>query len=136
MTSRISISGREIWLVTCEGPNKKPEIIGIISSRRSTKYVKDFVEQQYINRFFSLDEKVALALGRWKNPYRIRSCADPLICGGNPFIEARIVKIKGIKNGELEWAEIPIRERAQWLLKHRADNMHTRCRPLGDDSVL
>jgi len=109
-----SVRGRQVWLITCEGTNKKAEIIGIITARRSATYVKDFVERQYAERFFSIDERVSLALGRWKNPYPVSYAAfngvthrDQMICGGNPYIEARIVKIKGLENGELKWDEIP-----------------------------
>ena len=114
MKEKSRVTGREIWLVTCAGPSKKTEIVGILSARRSTAYVKDFVERQYADHFFSIDEKVALALGHWKNPYKVSYAvhngaphAEWMICGGNPYMEARLVKIKDVVDGELLWDEMP-----------------------------
>jgi hypothetical protein len=108
------IIGRKVWLVTSESLNGKPEVMSILSIRKSAKYVADFIEQLYIHKYYSVDEKMGLALGTWDNPYRVSYAVhnsvphkERMICGGNPWIEARIVRIKRWVGNDLEWEEIP-----------------------------
>jgi hypothetical protein len=80
----------------------------------------EYIEQLYIDRFYSLHEKISYARHRADNPYpaeynRVNGVqwAGRITCGHNPFLLARPVKNLALHqeaNGEevLTWDEIPV----------------------------
>jgi hypothetical protein len=101
----------------------------VVNWRRSAKYVADLMERLYAQSEYSLDEQVALAAGRWENPYRARiEDFERIHCGHNPFLFARPVRNLSAEqdgNGEevLRWEDLPIKQ--EWLdalARIRAEN--------------
>jgi len=111
------------WLVTWEGtspPKRQSErIVSILNFRASSQRVLLQLEQLYIDRLYSLPEKMAYARHRADNPYPAEygqvngiQWGGRITCGHNPFLLARPVKnlvLHEDHNGEevLTWDEIP-----------------------------
>jgi len=94
------------WLIIEESPHTGDRtLISILSSRKQESYVQDYMEQRYIDKFASLEEKIAYK----KNPKSWPYPAQPvtplfpsvLSCGHDPiFMTYRCHKLKQ-KNGEI-----------------------------------
>lgn len=112
------------WLVTWEGTSppkrQRDRIVSVLGYRTSSRRVLEYIEQLYIDRFYSLHEKITYARHRADNPYpaeytRVNGVqwAVRITCGHNPFLLARPVKNLALHqeaNGEevLTWDEIPV----------------------------
>jgi len=112
------------WLVTWEGtspPKRQSErIVSIFGCRVSSGRILEHVEQLYVDRLYSLHEKIAYARRRSDNPYPAKYVSvngaqwtGRITCGHNPFLLARPVKNLNLyegANGEevLTWDEIPV----------------------------
>lgn len=86
------------WLITLD-ENGVSEIITIMKVQRSARFVLKYVEQYYISRFYSIQEKLAYSIHSKNNPYRAvfeevngRQYIGRIRCGENPAIYARHVK--------------------------------------------
>ena len=112
------------WLVTWEGtslPKRQIErIVSIFGYRVSSSRILEYVEQIYIDHFYSLHEKMTYARHRTDNPYSAEYAKingiqweGRITCGHNPFLLARPVKNLVLHEGAdgkevLTWDEIPI----------------------------
>jgi hypothetical protein len=112
------------WLITWEGtPSatlQKNQIVSVFDYRVSSRRMLEYVEQLYIDRLYSLHEKIIYVRHRKDNPYpaalvRINGVQweGQITCGEKPSLFAR--QVKNLKfhtdgNGEetLTWDEIPI----------------------------
>ena len=111
------------WLITwewiAEHAKKDSKIVSILNYRLSGLRVREYVERRYVDSEYNLREQLSYAKSPKNNPYPAEfgkingvSWQDQIICGHNPYLEAR--KVKNIRvevdsNGEehLEWEEIP-----------------------------
>jgi len=95
---------RSAWLITWSwiGDHAAvPEdemVVAIVNYRRNGQYVKDLVENIYIERTSSPTEKLAYAKDRKSNPYPARygniggvPWHGRIFCGHNPYLYARLV---------------------------------------------
>jgi len=115
---------KKAWLVTWESPRTPPDseaqIVAILDYRCSEKKVKLYIEQCYIDRCYSLEEKMACAKSRKNNPYpaefnKINGLvfAGQITCGANPWLFGRLVKNLSLRVDEdggqkLLWEETEI----------------------------
>jgi hypothetical protein len=80
------------WLVIEKGIDENPDtLLSIISSRRSFEYVRDYMEQLYVDKFASTDEKIRYKKSRsnWPYPaYKQGKYTGNIICGHSPYFEA------------------------------------------------
>ena len=111
------------WLLTWEwiGDHAKKDkpFITVLNYRRSSEYVRKFVEQLYAIYYYSDQEILALARNKENNPYPAEfnaikgvTWAEQITCGHNPFIFARLVddlKFETDQEGNevLKWDERP-----------------------------
>ena len=118
------------WLITweCLGDHAKVEnnIAAILNYRLSPSTVRNMVELIYINKLYSLTERVAYAKNKKNNPYPVQFSTlkgvptrEIMWCGGNPFLYARRVyglRVKVNDNGEerLIWREVPRPKKVWW----------------------
>ena len=118
-------------LITLETVNKKPEVISIFNAQRSANFVREYMEQYYIDRFYYPREKLAYAKSRKNNPYpaeyeRLNGVPwqGRITCGHNPFLYGRLVtdlKVVPTKGGEqFEWKELPVPKLKQRSLTLRS----------------
>jgi hypothetical protein len=92
------------WLIIEEGTKT---LISIISPRKQESYVQDYMEQLYIDKFASIEEKIAYKKNKKSWPYPPQP-VNPLFpyvlsCGHDPiFMAYRCHKLKQ-KDGEIEY---------------------------------
>jgi hypothetical protein len=114
---------KKAWLITWDwiGDHARRDlkVVAIISSRRSSRWVQEFIEQRFVDLEYTLSERVAYARNRKKSPYLVeldRLGGVPwhgrMTCGPNPHLYARLVKnlrvvVDAKENEQLEWDEIP-----------------------------
>jgi hypothetical protein len=107
------------WLVTLESTDKPPQVISVFRAQRSAEFVRDYVEQYYIDTFYSLQEKLLYAQSRKNNPYPATfdrldgiSWQGRITCGHNPYLYARLVlklRVQSSPQGDrLVWEESPV----------------------------
>lgn len=114
------------WLVTWEwlGDHAKREdkIVAILSGRRSSQYVSDFIEQLYLAISCTATEAAYFATRRRNLPYPVRHPVmindiphgDRMLCGYNPELYARkvngliIIEDEEADTETLSWAEPPV----------------------------
>lgn len=112
------------WLITWEGtssPKRQSErIVSILGYRISSARILQYVEQIYVDRLYSMHEKMSHARRRTDNPYPAEYCringvqwGGRITCGHSPFLLARPVKdlilSEGARGEEvLTWDEIPV----------------------------
>jgi hypothetical protein len=112
--------GATVWLVTWDwdGDHAKPEwdyIEAILSPHLSAKRVQWFVEQCYMQRGYTMRERLVCATHRRPNPYPAKFAdrwEGRIFCGPNPFLMARKVRrfrVHG-EDGPVTWDEIPVPE--------------------------
>lgn len=111
------------WLITWEwiGDHASVEekVVAIVNYRRKAPYIKDLMEQLYIEKTSTASEKLDYAKDSTANPYPAhygtingRQWEGRVHCGHNPHLYGRLVsnlRIE-IKNGEesLKWDERPV----------------------------
>jgi excinuclease UvrABC helicase subunit UvrB len=111
------------WLITWEwiGDHAAVEdkVVAIVNYRRPAAYIKDLMEQLYIEKTSSVSEKVAYAKDMKSNPYPASfgdvggvQWRSQLYCGHNPHLFARLVSNvrTEVQEGEekLLWEERPV----------------------------
>lgn len=87
------------WLVTLESQDQNSEVVSVIKAQRSAEFVREYMEQHYIDRFYSVREKLLYAASRKHNPSPARfeqvngqSWQGRIHCGVQPRLYARLVK--------------------------------------------
>ena len=107
------------WLITLEGKTQKTEVVSMFNSRKSPNYIREYIEQYYIDRFYSEREKIIYLSSRKYNPYPAESMkieginwGGRFFCGNDPFLYGRLVKNlhidKSSTNSVLKWEELEI----------------------------
>jgi hypothetical protein len=111
------------WLITWEwiGDHAAVEdkVVAVVNYRRPASYIKDLMEQLYIEKTSSASEKVAYAKDMKSNPYPASfgsvggvQWRGRLLCGHNPHLFARLVSNVRVEmqDGEeiLLWEERPV----------------------------
>jgi hypothetical protein len=110
--------GRTVWLVTWEwaGDHAEPEerVAAILNRRVPAERVREIVELLYANEYLSLSERAAVALNPKKRPYPARFGSasglvwdGEILCGHNPWLRARQVRLQTDVPGEVTWEELP-----------------------------
>jgi hypothetical protein len=96
-----------VWLITQEEEDKESIIISILKTQRPIAFVRRYVEQYYIDKFYSLQEKIIYAQSHKYLPDPAVFCKiegedwkNKFYCGNNPKIFARIVKNMILINNE------------------------------------
>lgn len=113
------VNSSRAWLVTLESHDKKPLVISVFKALRSPTYVREYMEQYYIDNYYSVREKLLYAKSRKNNPYpAVFELLDNvpwqgrITCGHNPFLFGRLVRklriVDGPNGEELAWEELPI----------------------------
>lgn len=107
------------WLVTLESTDEPPKVVSIFKAQRSAEFVREYMEQYYIDTYYTVQEKLLYAKSRKNNPYPATfekfegvPWHGRITCGHNPFLYGRLVlklRVKSGLNGEtLIWEESPI----------------------------
>lgn len=109
------------WLVTREGEHAGQDKVALLLHPATAKgRVAHLVALLYANEYGSFTERVAYATDRGPtgHPYRAslairngRECDGQFICGGNPYLYARLVEGVTVEAGDngsetLRWREI------------------------------
>jgi len=66
-------------------------LVSIISARRNQDYICDYIEQAYVDRFASINEKIAYKKNKKQSPFKIENYekAETIIsCGHDPMFRA------------------------------------------------
>jgi hypothetical protein len=118
--------GISAWLVTWEWTSDSASVVdriaAVISGRKSTASVAEFVEWYYALTSFSAAELVAYARSPKSNPYRATTMeminhvphGERILCGAHPWLYGRKVKnlvVESQPDSGLEtvsWMEPPI----------------------------
>jgi len=117
---------KSAWLVTWEwmGDHAAVEekVAAIINYRKPASYVKDLMEQIYIEKTSTVSEKFSYAKSSKSNPYQARygdingvPWRGKIFCGHNPYLYARYVNNIQLQEtedlrGSLIWEERPVPE--------------------------
>jgi hypothetical protein len=110
---------KRAWIITQEGPRTPTEVIGILSARKSSKIIKDYVEWLYALLHYSADDHLNMArYSSPTNPYEaklwVTNTGVPvqtlMFCGHNPYLIARLASNVSIVNTSqdifsLKWTE-------------------------------
>jgi len=97
------------WLIIEESIHEYPRktLISIISPRKRERYVKQYIEQLYIDRYASFTEKIAYKKNQKSCPYPAKRATSIfpyiLTCGHNPTIMAYYCCKLKLKDGVLEY---------------------------------
>jgi hypothetical protein len=118
------------WLIIEESPHTDTRtLISIVNPRKRESYVQDYMEQLYVDKFASIEEKIAYK----KNPKSWPYPAQPvkplfpsvLSCGHDPiFMAYRCHKLKR-KNGEIEYTFNTLKGQTKDLLPIIQENTRT-----------
>jgi hypothetical protein len=107
------------WLVTLESTDKPPQVVSVFKAQRSADFVREYMEQYYIDTYYSVQEKLLYAQSRKNNPYPATfeklngvPWQGRITCGHNPFLYGRLVqklRVLSAPDGNvLTWEESPI----------------------------
>jgi hypothetical protein len=98
------------WIILEDGTRVERTLVSILPSRRTPADVAAYVEQLYVDRSYSISERLAYKKSRKSSPYP--ATIDPysciITCGGNPFLSAfpaRVIELKG--NALTFWYRLP-----------------------------
>jgi hypothetical protein len=89
------------WVITQEGTAQDPEVIGILSARKSAAVVKQYVEWLHALLRYGPEDHMRLAhYNSLQNPYKAELLTtntgvpvdSTIMCGHNPFLVARFTK--------------------------------------------
>ena len=64
-------------------------LVSVINARKGQKYIRDFMEQTYVDKFASINEKISYKKNREKSPFRIENYEQTrhiISCGHDPMI--------------------------------------------------
>ena len=95
-TARLRMS--KAWLVTWEYADRAPDVVSVFKSSRSPEHIKDYIEQHYIDGFYSPQEKLLYAYSRANNPFPAAYATldgvpwqGRITCGQSPHLYGRLV---------------------------------------------
>jgi hypothetical protein len=92
---------KSAWVITQEGTRSPREVGGILSARKSSKTIKDYLEWLYALLHYGPSEHLACArYTNPQNPYKAElhktntnvPVQDAMHCGDNPYLEACLAK--------------------------------------------
>jgi hypothetical protein len=100
------------WVSTLKGGYSDPTLVAILSSRKSPKFIREFVQALSLQASYNAGSMAYLANRQKQIPFKpIESVNTSIICGEGPFLYARPVselQIKEDTNNGLEiisWRE-------------------------------
>ncbi len=80
------------WIIVEESfHNTERHLVSIISARKKHEYIRDFMEQRYVDKFASVDERIAYKKNRKQSPFRIENyeiTGTIISCGHDPIFNA------------------------------------------------
>jgi len=118
MTAGRTLSdGQTVWLVTWEWAEDYPEpedrVAAILNRRVPAERVREIVELLYANECLSLSQRAAAAINPKKHPEPARFGSasglvwdGEILCGHNPWLRARQVRLQTAVPGEVTWEEL------------------------------
>ena len=74
------------WIVLEESfHSDKKQLVAVLSPRKTGAFVVEYIEQAYVDRFASFDEKIAFKKDKKKSPFRIEryTISRTTICHGH-----------------------------------------------------
>ena len=77
---------RNMWIILTKATTENT-LISILSGRKGSSFIKEYIEQLWSERYFSFEEKLYYLNRRGKLPYRAQTapynipCDNRLICG-------------------------------------------------------
>lgn len=113
------IRSSRAWLVTVESPNEPSKVLSVFKAQRSPEFVREYMEQYYIDTYYSLHEKLLYARSRKNNPCPAEyeqidgvSWQGAISCGYNPLLRGRLVlnlqTIRSEDGNRFLWEEAPL----------------------------
>lgn len=96
------------WIIIEKSVHKDTKsLVSIIRPKSSGSYVREYMEQMYVDKFASIEEKIAYKKNPESWPYRavnIHNLYDGVIaCGHDPILMAYYCHKLNLKNGVLEY---------------------------------
>ena len=95
------------WLIIEESVHKDTKsLVSIISPRRTESYVQKYMEQMYVDRFASIEEKIAYKKKPESWPYRANTqkhYSGIIDCGHDPIMMAYYCHKLNLKKGVLKY---------------------------------
>ena len=96
------------WLIIEESVHKDTKaLVSIIRPRCPVRYVQKYMEQMYVDKFASIEEKIAYKKKPESWPYRANLLAPPysgiIDCGHDPILMAYYCHKLHFKNGILKY---------------------------------
>jgi hypothetical protein len=96
------------WLIIEESFHKGTKcLVSIINPKRSGSYVQTYMEQMYVDRFASIEEKIAYKKKPESWPYRAHMTQKPysgiIGCGHDPIMMACYCHKLNLKKGILKY---------------------------------
>jgi hypothetical protein len=84
------------WIVTWDWSGEhaamdRPEILAFFPADTDISFIRQFVENLYAEKTFTLDERVRWTANPDANPYRATVTRVHVHCGHNPMLFARVV---------------------------------------------
>lgn len=80
------------WVIIEESfHSTEKRLVSIISARKCQKYVRDFMEQTYVDKFASINEKLSYKKNRKQSPFKIEKyeqTGTTISCGHDPMFRA------------------------------------------------
>jgi hypothetical protein len=111
------------WLVTLESTDAPAVVAAVFKAQRSADTVREYMEQHYIDRFYSPYEKLLYARSPRNNPYPAEFASldgvpwrGRITCGHNPFLYGRLVRklrVEQTQGQQFAWEELPVPERTK-----------------------
>lgn len=110
---------KSAWLVTWTGSHQRERPpVAILDRRKSTRTVREFVEQLYAILTYTPEEKLRWTKAPRDNPYRAEASGfGRITCGHNPFLFARLVSELQMEGDTLKWTEPPPESELRQQLK-------------------
>ena len=95
------------WVIVEESfHSNEKRLISIISSRKSSGYVAEYLEQKYVDNFASIEEKISFKKDRKQSPFRVEPYAirgTTITCGHDPMYKAYYCYKLKLNNGVLTY---------------------------------
>lgn len=78
------------WIILESGTDVERSLVSMLPRRRPADFVAAYVEQLYVDRSFSIAERLEYKKSRKRSPYpaEIDQYSNIITCGHNPFLSA------------------------------------------------
>lgn len=98
------------WIILEDGTGVERTLVSILPSRRTPTNVAEYVEQLYVDRSYSISERLGYKKSRKNSQYAatIDQYSCIITCGHNPFLSAfpaRAIELTG--NALTFWYRLP-----------------------------